>query len=117
MPAEKPALPLLPQPEPTGTIMPQLNATDFDGAVPFTGAWDSADLSVVDLEQAPVPAFPTELFGEALSFWIKSQATARSCPPDYIAASLLSGSAAMVGSSRRIEPWASWSEPLALWTG
>jgi hypothetical protein len=97
--------------------MPKPEPTDFDNATPFTGRWEAPDLYFINMDRATVPPFPTNIFGEQLSAWVEAQAVAKSCPPDYVAAAFLSACAAMVGSSRRIEPWASWREPVALWTG
>jgi hypothetical protein len=47
--------------------------------------------------------------------WITTEAVARACPRDYVAAGLIGASSAWIGNARRITATATWNEPAHLW--
>jgi len=77
--------------------------------------WPEPDLSILDRDTPP-PVFPMEIFPPALADWIMKAAKSKSAPVDYVAASVLTGAASLIGSARRISLWEGWSEPAILWS-
>jgi Protein of unknown function (DUF3987)/Bifunctional DNA primase/polymerase, N-terminal len=65
----------------------------------------------------PVPAFDPELLPPALRHFVLDEAERMPCPPDYIAASLLSVLGSVIGARCLIKPKAldPWSVPPNLW--
>ncbi len=76
--------------------------------------WGEPDMSVLNPRRKP-PEFPLGLFGPFWSKWIAGKAEGCSAPVDYVAMTLLSAASALIGCSRKISPWPSWSEPPMLW--
>ncbi|MBL4838241.1 MAG: DUF3987 domain-containing protein [Kordiimonadaceae bacterium] len=68
------------------------------------------------IEETARPAFPLEIFPAALADWILKTARSKSSPVDYVAATVLTGAASLIGSSRRVSPWVGWKEPIILWS-
>jgi len=87
--------------------------------IPFTNPprfdWDNPDTSLLRATQTPVPAFPRKLFGPVWDRWLASVATSKNAPYDYVAASLLTTAAALIGNAREIRV-GGWKEPSILWT-
>ncbi|MEM8971056.1 MAG: DUF3987 domain-containing protein [Pseudomonadota bacterium] len=82
--------------------------------------WPEPDLAILGTDRQPAPPLPigpNGPFGPYWSDWIRAAAEAVSSPPDYVATSLLSASASLIGSSRRVSPWEGWSEPCIIWGG
>ncbi|MFC3053226.1 DUF3987 domain-containing protein [Kordiimonas pumila] len=77
--------------------------------------WPAPDMTILDRE-APPPAFPLEIFPPALADWVIKTARSKSSPIDYVAATVLTGCASLIGSSRRVSPWVGWKEPIILWS-
>jgi len=77
--------------------------------------WPEPDRSFLEEDTAP-PVFPMEIFPHALADWILKAAKSKSAPVDYVAASVLTGAASLIGSARRISLWDGWSEPAILWS-
>jgi len=77
--------------------------------------WREPDMSFLEEEKAP-PDFPLEIFPPELKEWVTQTATSKSAPADYVAGTLLTVSASLIGTSRQIVCWDSWSEPPILWT-
>ena len=80
------------------------------------GEWPDPDLSVLSDHRAAAPALPLDVFGGYWREWIKDQAQAKSCAPDYVALGLLSCASALIGTARWGSPWEGWIEPCILWT-
>jgi hypothetical protein len=77
--------------------------------------WADPDLSILtDQQLSPVP-FPLNIFGPYWTQWIRDQAEAKSCAPDYVAGGLLGGASVLIGNARWGSPWAGWEEPPILW--
>ena len=77
--------------------------------------WPAPEKGFLIEETAP-PAFPLEIFPQGLADWLIQTATSKSAPVDYVAATLLTGAASLIGTARRVMPWSGWSEPAILWT-
>jgi len=77
--------------------------------------WPAPEMSFLIEEKAP-PAFPLEIFQPLLADWLTQTAISKSAPVDYVAATLLTGAASLIGTARRVMPWSGWSEPAILWT-
>ena len=77
--------------------------------------WQEPDLSILDTDTSP-PAFPLEIFPPQVADWLVTTALSKSAAVDYVAATLLTGCASLIGNSRRVSPWMGWSEPAILWT-
>ena len=68
------------------------------------------------IEETAHPAFPLEIFPQGLAEWLVQTAMSKSAPVDYVAGTLLTGAASLIGTARRVMPWSGWSEPAILWT-
>jgi len=76
--------------------------------------WGVPDMSVLNPRRKP-PEFPIGLFRPFWSKWIAEKADGCSAPNDYVAMTLLCAASSLIGCSRKISPWPSWSEPPMLW--
>jgi hypothetical protein len=56
------------------------------------------------------------VFAPVLRDWITRKAEGAGAPSDYVALTLLSVFACVIGNSRRVSAWPSWIEPLVIWT-
>jgi len=74
------------------------------------------DLTILLHQYLEAPKLPLELFGTYWSEWIRDQAEAKSCAPDYVAGGLLPGAGVLIGNARWASPWTGWQEPPVLWT-
>lgn len=88
----------------------------YDEAQPFTG-WGEPDMGVLRQGVAP-PKFPETLLGD-LAPLVRDLADSAGSPVDFVAMSLLSMAASVIGSKRRLRPYRQneWAEPAALWIG
>jgi hypothetical protein len=48
---------------------------------------------------------------------IREAASAKNCPPDFVAAGLLVAAAGLIGNARWLTVWDGWTEPPYLWVG
>jgi hypothetical protein len=64
------------------------------------------DLGVLRLHRRAPPALPLDVFGRWWSGWVADAARGAACPPDYVAAPLLSSASALIGNAR----WAQRTE-------
>lgn len=64
----------------------------------------------------PYRPFPVEALPDELRSFVVAASRAIGCDPCYVALPLLSGIAAAIGNSRRIELKPTWTEPAILWT-
>ncbi|WP_191254334.1 DUF3987 domain-containing protein, partial [Kordiimonas sediminis] len=76
--------------------------------------WPKPDMSILETK-APKPSLPLNVFHPRITDWISKAAEGCSAPPEYVAGSLLSACATLIGNSRKASPWAGWSEPSILW--
>lgn len=73
------------------------------------------DMSVLRLNRRAAPVLDLMVFGPRLAKWISTTATASACPPDYVAAPLLSIASVLIGNARWALAWDGWVEPPHLW--
>jgi hypothetical protein len=78
--------------------------------------WGEPDMEILRLRRRPPPPLPIEVFGPAWSRWIIDAAAAAACPPDYVAAPLLSSASTLIGHARWAQATETWVEPPHLWT-
>jgi hypothetical protein len=93
-------------------------AEPYSGRVVTAGAndnWPEPDRSILVADWSP-PVFPLGILPEQIADLLVKTARCKSAPVDYVAASLLTGAASLIGSSRRVSPWQGWSEPAILWS-
>ena len=81
---------------------------------PANDNWGKPDLSFLYRKNEP-PKFPIETFSPPIANWLLKTAEGKSAPVDYVAGTLLSASAALIGNSRKVSPWETWAEPCILW--
>jgi hypothetical protein len=82
--------------------------------VPLNGPnWRSPDLALVG-DTGPAPAFPVDVLA-GWADWCRDTADAANAPQDYVAASLITTGAALIGNARRVS-FGSWTEPSTIWT-
>jgi len=74
------------------------------------------DMSVLHRHQLPAPQLPLEVFGPFWAPQLAHWAKAAAAPVDYVAASVLTGAAMLIGNSRWVSPHFQWAEPPVLWT-
>jgi hypothetical protein len=77
--------------------------------------WSKPDLTILQSQRLAAPELPLKVFGTYWSGWIRDQAEAKSCAPDYVAGGLLGGAGVLLGNARWGSPWNGWSEPPLLW--
>src|SRR5215468_9717560 len=81
------------------------------------GDWGDPDMEILRLRRRSPSSLPVDVFGPAWSKWIVDAAAAAACPPDYVAAPLLSSASALIGHARWAQASLGWSEPPHLWIG
>ncbi|MBB4286820.1 DUF3987 domain-containing protein [Roseospira goensis] len=79
--------------------------------------WPDLDPALWRGGRADPPTLPMDLFGAVWAAWIATAAEGASAPPDYVVAGLLPTVATLIGTTRRVSPWADWAEPSVLWCG
>jgi Protein of unknown function (DUF3987) len=77
--------------------------------------WPEPDMRLISDDRVPAPSLDVDTLPEGWEEWISFEATARSVPPDYVAAGLIGAASAWIGNSRRISATPTWSEPAHLW--
>ena len=92
--------------------------SEVNKADPFpattSSAWSSPDMSILTEGRLPPPELPLALFGPWID-WLETAAEVKNCPPDFVAVSLITIAATLIGNSRRAMPWSGWIEPCVLW--
>jgi Protein of unknown function (DUF3987) len=92
------------------------SAEDSDDSGVFRDdAWPEPDRTLLKPHQRPVPVLPVEVFPAWWRTWIEAAAAAKSCPADYVVASLLGCAAVLIGNARWGAPWPGWAEPPVVW--
>jgi hypothetical protein len=77
--------------------------------------WPQPDMRLIDDDRAPAPLPESDSLPAGWEAWIATEAEARGCPRDYVAAGLIGAASAWIGNARRIAATADWSEPAHLW--
>jgi len=91
--------------------------TDAFRPHPFSPDWPEPAPHFLRDELPPPPALPLiDVFGPRWADWLSRAAEAKSAPPDYPLAGLLSAVGSAIGNTHWAMPWAGWAEPPILWT-
>jgi hypothetical protein len=85
------------------------------GAASASAEWPEPDMRLVDDDCVSAPKLPDDALPAGWESWIATEAAARDCPRDYVAAGLIGAASAWIGNARRIVATADWSEPAHLW--
>ncbi len=85
-------------------------------AIPFNSetAWPEPDPRLLGGGLRPAPPFPSSALGPLASY-VRDLAAAKDGPPDYLALSLLTTAAGVIGDARAVQLRANWIEPCVLW--
>ena len=77
--------------------------------------WPEPDLRLIDDDRPSAPMLDDDALPARWESWIRTEAAARGCPHDYVAAALIGAASAWIGNGRRITATADWTEPAHLW--
>jgi hypothetical protein len=77
--------------------------------------WPEPDMRIIEDGCVPAPVLDDDALPAGWTSWITTEAVARGCPRDYIAAALIGAASAWIGNARRIAATADWIEPAHLW--
>ena len=79
--------------------------------------WPEPDLSVLHCtHDDDLPPFPPDVLPPAWRDWTERTAGSVETPIDYVALSLLTTTAGLIGGARFVSPTPQWREPCVLWT-
>lgn len=78
-------------------------------------AWPQPDMRLVEDDRVPAPKLEDDVLPAWWEGWIATEAAARDCPRDYVAAGLIGLASACIGNARRILATSDWGEPVHLW--
>lgn len=79
------------------------------------GGWPVADLQLLTGPEIIPPEFPADILGDYWSPWCLTAAKAANAPVDYVGASLLAVTGALIGNARTIAASPDWHENPILW--
>jgi hypothetical protein len=74
------------------------------------------DWSLLDDRRGQLPDFPLDVLSLEIRNFLERSAHGAGVMVDHVAVPLLSIASSLIGTSRRIAPSRSWSEPCAMWT-
>ena len=77
--------------------------------------WPKPDMRLVNDDRAPPPSLDNDALPAGWEAWITTEAAARACPRDYVAAGLIGAASAWIGNARRIRATADWTAPAHIW--
>jgi len=80
--------------------------------------WPDPDMSLLNPVRPPPPVMPDSHFNWVFGHWadwIRTGATAKGAPIDFVALGLLTTASALIGNTRWPAPFADWEEPPILW--
>jgi len=77
--------------------------------------WPALDMRLLDDDCALPPKLEDDALPAGWESWITTEAAARDCPRDYVAAGLIGAASAWIGNARRIIATSDWSEPVNVW--
>ncbi|HEX2889238.1 DUF3987 domain-containing protein, partial [Vineibacter terrae] len=70
----------------------------------------------LELTTGDPPSFPSDILPPKWRDWCRHAARAATAPADYVALSLLTVAAGLIGGARHVTPVPAWREPCVLWT-
>ena len=79
--------------------------------------WPEPDWSILEDHRAELPGFPLGCLPAPTSAWVTRAARGAGVTPAHVAVPGLGVAGGLVGCARKVQASASWSEPLAMWTG
>lgn len=82
----------------------------------WTKPWPSPDFSVLSETVMAAPPFPKNVLGEDWSAWSETVAAGANAHFDYVAATLLTAAAGLIGNSVTVRANATFVQPSVLWT-
>lgn len=82
----------------------------------WTKPWPSPDLSVLSETTMAAPPFPKNVLGEDWSAWCENVAAGANAHFDYVAATLLTAAAGLIGNALTVRANATFVQPSVLWT-
>ena len=77
--------------------------------------WPTPDLCIVEDGRAAAPRLEDDALPAGWEEWTATEAAARGCPRDYLAAGLIAATSAWIGNSRHVAVNEAWDEPPHLW--
>ncbi len=77
--------------------------------------WPKPDLRIIEDDRVPAPKLDDDALPAGWAEWITTEAAARACPRDYVAAGLIGTASGIIGNARRVMATADWTEPAPLW--
>ncbi len=80
----------------------------------LASGWPEPDSRLLNGGMRPAPSFPLNTLGP-LARYIGDLAASKGGPPDYLALSLLTTTAGVVGDARAVQIKSGWTEPCVLW--
>ena len=81
-----------------------------------TPKWSSPDLGVLSETTMPAPPFPRSILGDEWAPWCATVAAGANAHFDYVAATLLTAAAGLIGNAVTVRANASFVQPSVLWT-
>jgi hypothetical protein len=92
-------------------------AADRERRERLTGPWaEQPDWSLLDDRRGQLPDFPVDVFPPKIKKFLELSAHGAGVMVDHVAVPMLAIASSLIGTSRRIAPSRSWSEPCTLWT-
>jgi hypothetical protein len=79
--------------------------------------WPEPDWSILEDHRGELPGFPLGCLPTPTSAWVTRAARGAGVTPAHVAVPVLGVVGGLVGCARKVQASASWSEPLAMWTG
>jgi hypothetical protein len=90
---------------------------NVNGPCEAEATWSEPDLSLLGNGRRPAPVFPLSVLGSRCAEWVERRAETASAPVDYVAATLLAVTGALLANVRRPLAGVDLSEPPLLWIG
>jgi hypothetical protein len=87
-------------------------------SAPPVSLFRAPDMAILSGGRTKPPPLPAEMFGDIWPL-VRDLADGAGAPADYVALSMLSVGASLIGGKRRVRPYdtSDWSEPAILWIG
>src|SRR4051794_18213904 len=77
--------------------------------------WPEPDRTLEEARDVPIPTFNWDAMPRSWRDFIKGSIDDTGAPPDYLAGNLLGTASGLIGNTRRVSPWLSWTETSHLW--
>jgi hypothetical protein len=82
----------------------------------ISGEWGNPDWSLLDDRRGQLPDFPLDVLSGEIRNFLERSAHGAGVMVDHVVVPLFSVASSLIGTSRRIAPSRSWSEPCTMWT-